>query len=434
MSRSCVVVGAGPAGLSAAYRLANAGVRVTVVESDSAIGGRTRTERVGGFIINTGASFLTSFFDATLGLARELRLEMATAESEPGVVATPVGKLPLDLHSPFRVVTFPLISWLSKVRTASLFARVLLNRRSHIGDLNSLARMDRGGSVERWGRRWLGQTAYDYLLRSGIEPFFYFGAEEASAALGKALMRHALKWDIQIPTRGMGELCDALAQRLTVRTGCAAHAIEERETSVAVHHAGGTVEADYAVLAIPASAIVRLDGTISDLDRTDLATVRYVPNIVVFFGYERPITVQFPSVSPAGPGRHAIARVRTTSTWAPQYVPQGNELLSIYVTSWRSAELLDDSRDKIVKAVRADVEEIFGRLADPDWIRVYPRSEAMVLPEPLHFRRMQAFQRRRRQRVLYAGDWLTGSTIEGAVRTGLAAAERILGTDQGVGS
>jgi predicted NAD/FAD-dependent oxidoreductase len=108
--------------------------------------------------------------------------------------------------------------------------------------------------------------------------------------------------------------------------------------------------------------------------------------------------------------------------------------LSIYVTSWRSAELLDDSRDKIVKAVRADVEEIFGRLADPDWIRVYPRSEAMVLPEPLHFRRMQAFQRRRRQRVLYAGDWLTGSTIEGAVRTGLAAAERILGTDQGVGS
>jgi predicted NAD/FAD-dependent oxidoreductase len=230
----------------------------------------------------------------------------------------------------------------------------------------------------------------------------------------------------------MGELCDALAQRLTVRTGCAAHCIEERETSVAVHHAGGTLEADYAVLAIPASAIVRLDGTINEQDRTDLATVRYVPNIVVFFGYERPITVQFPSISPAGPGRHPIARIRTTSTWAPQYVPEGNELLSIYVTAWRSAELLDDARDKVIKSVRADAEVIFGRLADPDWIRVYPRSEAMVLPEPHHFRRMQAFQRRPRQRVLYAGDWLTGSTIEGAVRTGLAAAERIVGTDSGL--
>lgn len=433
MSRSCVVVGAGPAGLSAAYRLANAGVRVTVLESDSAIGGRTRTERVGGFTINTGAGFLTSFFDATMNLVRELRLETTTPSQGPGIVATPVGKLPLDLHSPFRILAFPLISWLSKLRTASLFARVMLNRRSHIGDLNSLARMDRGGSVELWGRRRLGQTAYDYLLRSGIEPFFYFGAEEASAALGKTLLRHAINWKIHLLTQGMGELCEALAQRLTVRTGCAAHAIEEGDSSIAVHHAGGTVEADYAILSIPAHAIVRLDGSISEQDRTDLGTVRYVPNIVVFFGYERPITVQFPSVSPAGPGRHPIARVRTISTWAPQYVPDGKELLSIYVTAWRSAELLYESREKMVKAVRADAEEIFGRLADPDWIRVYPRPEAVVLPEPRHFRRMQAFQRRPRQRVLYAGDWLTGSTIEGAVRTGLAAAERILGTSSGGG-
>jgi oxygen-dependent protoporphyrinogen oxidase len=427
MSRSCVVVGAGPAGLSAAYRLANAGVRVTVVESDSAIGGRTRSERVGGFVVNTGATFLTSFFDATLGLVRELRLETTIPSHTPGVVATPVGKFPLDLHSPFRILAFPLISWLDKLRTASLFGRVVLNRRSHIGDLNSLARMDRGGSTEHWGRRRLGQTAYDYLLRSGIEPFFYFGAEEASAALGKALLRHAIKWNVHILTGGMGELCEALAQRLTVRTGCAAHAVEERENSIAVHHAGGTVEADYAVLAMPANAIVRLDGSINEQDRLDLGTVRYVPNIAVYFGYERPITVQFPSVSPAGPGRHAIARVRTTSTWAPQYVPEGNELLSIHATSWRSAELLDDSDDKMVKALRADAEQIFGRLADPDWIRAYPRSEAMVLPEPHHFRRMQAFQRRPRRRVLYAGDWLTGSTVEGAVRTGLTAAERILG-------
>ena len=36
--------------------------------------------------------------------------------------------------------------------------------------------------------------------------------------------------------------------------------------------------------------------------------------------------------------------------------------------------------------------------------------------------------RRPRTRLLYAGDWLTGSTIEGAVVTGLSAAERILKT------
>ena len=40
-------------------------------------------------------------------------------------------------------------------------------------------------------------------------------------------------------------------------------------------------------------------------DRTDAASVRYAPSITLFFGYERPITVQYPLVTPAGPGRHA---------------------------------------------------------------------------------------------------------------------------------
>ncbi len=426
MSRSCVVVGAGPAGLSAAYRLANAGIHVTVLEGEPAIGGRTRSERVRECVVNTGAGFIASFFDATLGLIRELRLEAVAPNAEPVIVATPFGKLPLDLGSLRGIVDFPLITWGGKLRALALFARVAFNRRSHVADLASLARMDRGGTVERWGRRKLGDTGYEYLLRCGIEPFFYFGAEEASAALGKALLRHAIKWDVTVLPDGTGAFCDALAQRLEVRTGCAATAVEVGPERVAIHHAGGTVEADYAVLAIPAPAIARLGGSLSEQDKADLASVRFVPNIAVYFGYERPVTVQYPSVTPAGPGRHPIARVRTTSHWMPDWVPKGKELISIHASAWRSAELVERDTATIVAALRADAEAIFGRLADPDWIRVYPRAEAIVLPGPRHYRRMAALQRRPRGRVHFAGDWLTGSTIEGAVRTGLAAAERIL--------
>lgn len=426
MSRSCVVVGAGPAGLSAAYRLANAGVRVTVLEAENGVGGRTRSERVGEFTVNTGAHFLASFFDATLTLAGELQLEVRRPADEPSIVATPFGMLPLDLLSARRILRFPLATWTGKLRTLALFARVLLNRRSHVADLSALARMDRGGSIERWGKRTLGQDAYDYILRSGVEPFFYFGAGQASAALGKALLRHAIRWRTLVLPAGTGALCDALAHRLEVRTGCVAGAVEVGEHGVTVHHSGGRLEADYVILATPASSIATLEGSISKEDRADLASVRYVPSIVVFFGYERPITVRFPSVTPAGPGRHPIARVRTTSHYAREWVPEDKELIAIYGSGWRSAELLEAGRDRMVAALRADAEEVFGRLADPDWLRVYARREAIVLPVPGHFRRMQALQRRRRGPLLYAGDWITGSTIEGAVRTGLAAARQIL--------
>lgn len=426
MSRSCIVVGAGPAGLSAAYRLANAGLRVTVLEAANAIGGRTRTERVGNFILNTGASFVATFYDATLALLRELRLDAMAPYPQTGVLATPFGKLEFDLSSPRRIVSFPLISAGGKVRAAAMFGRALLRQRVHIAKTARLAPLDRGETVERWGLRTLGETAYHYLLRPGIEPFFYVGAEDASAALGKALVHHALKFRLLVLPAGMGALCDALAQRLEVRTGCQASGIEVRNASVVVRHAGGTLEADYAILALPATALARLEGPLPEADRADAAAVRYTPNIALYFGYERAITVQYPLVTPAGPGRHAIARVRTWSALAPQYVPEGKELLAIHASGWRSAELLDREPGKIVSELRADAEEVFGRMADPDWIRLYPRAEGTVVPVPGHYRRMAAFLRRPRTRLLYAGDWLTGSTVEGAVATGLSAAERVL--------
>jgi oxygen-dependent protoporphyrinogen oxidase len=426
MSRSCVIVGAGPAGLSAAYRLANAGLRVTVLEGESVIGGRTRSERVGDVVVDTGAAFITTFHHETLALLRELHLEALEPNHQLSMVATPFGKLPLDLGSPRRILRFPLISWSDKLRTLVLFAPAAFRRRSHLADLGSLARMDRGDTIEGWSRSTLGPTAYDYLMRSGVEPYFCFGAEEASAALGKALLRHALRWHILVVPKGTGSFCDALAARLQIRTGCVASGLEVRPGSVLVRHSGGSIEADYVILSAPATAISRLDGTVPEADRTDLSAVRYLPSVVLCFGYERPITVQYPWVVPAGPGRHPIARVHTISGWVPERVPAGKDLVYVHAAGWRSAELLDLAPDKITAALRADAEEVFGRMPDPDWIRLYARREGFVVPAPRHYRRMHALVRRPRSRLFYAGDWLTGSTIEGAVRTGLVAAQRVL--------
>lgn len=430
MSRSCVVVGAGPAGLSAAYRLANAGVRVTVLEAAPHIGGRTHSERVGEFVLNTGAGFVASFYDRTLPLLRELQVDVFPPREQTAVVATPYGKFPFEIGSPRGLWRFPLLPWIDKLRALGLFARLLAGRQPHIADLASLARVDRGENLDHWGRRTIGGAAHDYLLRGAVESFFYFESEQVSSAIGRAMMRHAVKWQVLFLRGGTGALCEALAQRLEVRTGCAATAVEETETGVAVHHAGGTIEADYAVLTLPATAATRLEGPMAAEDRADLESVRYVPHVLVFFGYERPVTVQYPSVTATGPGRHPVASVWTMSRWIPPYVPEGKELIAIYSSGWRAVELLDREPGRIVAALRADAEHIFGRLADPDWIRVYPRAEATVLPTPGHFRRMQAFASRPRRRILYGGDWLTGSTIEGAVRTGLQAAERILAAQE----
>lgn len=426
MSRSCVVVGAGVAGLTAAYRLANAGVRVTVIEGEPAIGGRARTEHLDGFVINTGANYLMSFFDVTLRLLRELQLQPFSPPKQPAIVATPFGKLPLEQGSTRALVRFPLIPWTAKLRAMLLSSRLGIARRTHVADLATLARADRNRTVEAWGRRAAGEAVYDYLLRPAVESSFFFGADEASLALGKALVRHSRRWEVLALERGMGTLCEALARRINVRTGCWASAVELTAAGVAVHHSGGTVEADYAIFACPASATAKMEGPLQEQDRADLAAVRYAPQIALVFGYERPITVQHPTVTPAGPGKHAVVAIWTLSRCIPRYVPEGKDMVCIHASSWRSAELLDLEPARIAAALRANAEEIFGRLADPDWVRMYPRSEATVIPGPGHYRRMQAFLQRPRERIFYAGDWITGSTIEGAARSGLRAAEEVL--------
>ncbi len=55
--RQVVIVGAGPGGLAAALLLAKSGVKVTVVEKRSAVGGRTSTIHQDGYKFDTGPTF-----------------------------------------------------------------------------------------------------------------------------------------------------------------------------------------------------------------------------------------------------------------------------------------------------------------------------------------------------------------------------------------
>jgi monoamine oxidase len=74
--RTCVVIGAGCAGLTAADALAEAGVEVTVLEARDRVGGRVWSDRTaGGALIERGAEFITAGYDATDAMVERLGLE-----------------------------------------------------------------------------------------------------------------------------------------------------------------------------------------------------------------------------------------------------------------------------------------------------------------------------------------------------------------------
>ena len=72
--QSVLVIGAGIAGLTAAYQLQKAGYDVQVLEANEEPGGRMRTVDWEGFKVDVGAKFVTSSDKNLLGLVEELGL------------------------------------------------------------------------------------------------------------------------------------------------------------------------------------------------------------------------------------------------------------------------------------------------------------------------------------------------------------------------
>lgn len=70
-----IVVGAGYAGLVAAYRLGQSGHKVTLIEASSRVGGRTLDHEVSGMRLELGGQYIAPEQHRVLGLIKELGLE-----------------------------------------------------------------------------------------------------------------------------------------------------------------------------------------------------------------------------------------------------------------------------------------------------------------------------------------------------------------------
>ena len=88
MNDSVIVIGAGVAGLTAAYRLRTAGLGVTVLESAGRVGGRMSTLTRDGYRVDLGASLLPTSYRQMLALIADAGLagEITTTSSLFGLI------------------------------------------------------------------------------------------------------------------------------------------------------------------------------------------------------------------------------------------------------------------------------------------------------------------------------------------------------------
>jgi oxygen-dependent protoporphyrinogen oxidase len=177
------VVGAGPSGLAAAYRLKEAGHRVQVFDRQSFPGGKMRTSYRDGFVIDEGPSTMPSGYTNILRLARDAGMggDVLTGGSIFGF-AGPNGLSYLDAEHIVRSgLAFDLLGWRSKLGLARLALDAVRSRsKFSFENLSSAAEYDFEDAAT-YGRRRADEDVMHYVVDATVRTVVGASAAELSA-------------------------------------------------------------------------------------------------------------------------------------------------------------------------------------------------------------------------------------------------------------
>ena len=405
MRADVVVVGAGLAGLRCAQVLAGAGRDVVVLEADDRVGGRIRTDRFDGFLVDRGFQLLNPAYPAVrrwvdvdaLGLQPFGAGVAARTETGLDVLGHPL-RNPALIPSTLRVTgRRP-----QEVAALARWAAPLLRPRPGRELVDVL---ERRADVDR--RTALDRAGVDGLLRRVVDRFFagVLLEDDGSTADRFALL---LTWMFvrgvpALPRDGMAALPAQLAAPLgdRIRLGQAVR----RVTGTSVETDDGTWAAGHVVVATGAPEAAGLTGVPVPATKGVVTVWWATP--------EAPDTDLLhvdARATPTGP----LVNTAVVSRAAPSYAPPGRNLV-------QGSALSQDGGD--TDEMRRHAGDLLG--VDPAGWEVVARHEVPhALPaQPVPFSTTRPV---RHGDVVVCGDHRDTGSIQGALVSGQRAAEALL--------
>lgn len=437
--RGVAVVGGGPAGMAAAWRLHRAGVPVTVFEAEEWLGGRTRTDRLEGFTIDAGAQLFGSMFTRFRELARQLGLEGELIRASGRDALWREGRAHEVVYgSVTSMLASGGLSWRTKMRLGTTYVP-FLQRHSDVLDLHAPELAAEAGldqeSIAEWGQRALDRDFVEHLVYPQLSAYYGALPEETAAGLYHTLARYGIDVSVYALRSGAASLYEAIADRLEaagreVKRGTRVEALEVARQAVRVALGGEVRDFAGAVVATPAPvACELLRGAPAGLQQW-LQGVRYRPALTVALLLDQSFPVRYFGISFARSSARTVVAACVEENKHPALVPEGKGLVVAFARPDVAPDLVQAEPRRILDAVLPDLEGPFpGIEARITRAKVYRWPVGNPVFYPGYLSRLAVFRRQGVEEdapVAVAGDYQYASSVEGAVTAGLQAAERLL--------
>jgi protoporphyrinogen/coproporphyrinogen III oxidase len=434
-----VVIGGGISGLTTAYRLAAAGVDVTVHEASDRPGGKLATTQVGDLRLETGADSFVARKPWAVDLCRELGLagELVSPGAKGAYLWTDHGLVAFPKDAPFGIPgdVGDVFRWPGLSRAG---------RRRAAQDLLRGKRKD--GVEETLGgllRRRLGDEATDMAVAPLLAGLYAGDVDRLSA---RATFPELLTWESSQgslirgsqaamrsarhgpptpmfvkPKGGVGRLTDALAASLGDRVvaGAPVGSLAELAESG---------DASATVLAVPAFEASRLIGSAAPIAAAALGAIPYASTGVVFLIYGDGTQAAMPDgtgfVVPRGKAP-MTACTWISSKW-PDHAFGSRAVVRCYVGGVGDEDVLEAEDLELVEACARHLSAVLDLPSGPRSSSVVRWLRAMPQYEVGHEERVSTIRRDLPEGVFVVGSAYDGVGIPDCVRSARETTEQIL--------
>lgn len=431
-SKHIVVVGAGIAGLTAAYRLQQAGHSVQVLEANSKVGGRMITIHWQGLAIDPGAEFVTGADKLLMDLVRHLEVEdklINYSEQQTGFNVSVMrgGKV----HTVNFMSIPSYFGWTGVSLGARLSMVKLLPHMLKSGKVNVYTPEEGPGddtiTMEKFFYDKINGEMFEYWCQPTMDVFCGYTVDDLSARMLLMLFGSYLNQKLYTFSGGIGFLPDTLASKLPVTLNATARRIETRPdgsgatVNYTVEGRSEKVDCDAVILAVPGDVVLPLFENPPASWQSFFPKVRFTRVGIVYHLLEGDDPaldeggIMFPRQEPwklsaLGWKRRPDGRVLAMSDLkAHLYDPaMGDEDLRSLITE---------------EALRA-VPQFAGRIKDQ---MVFRWSRKVPAYPPGYLSAVKAFKQDAKEGPVYfCGDYLAGPNTGAALASGWFCVEKIL--------
>jgi protoporphyrinogen/coproporphyrinogen III oxidase len=425
--RKAIVVGAGLAGLTAAYRLNKAGWKVTVFDAASEVGGRAVSVNKQGYIFDSGAVGFGTVYKEMLELIHEVGLADRIVNSSTIAGTIRNGKIyEIDSAKPLTALTSKLLSFGSKLKMVTLM-RDLGKIKPHlnIANVGAASQFD-DETVEAYAKRRLNPELLEYF----IEPLARTVNLSRASRISKLEVMNSLAGLFAtklIHLRGgVGLFSQTLAKDLDVKLNTPVQQITRFNDHVEVSYRDqsgttATDKGDVCVLATTLPQAVELFPEARTLLAPLSTSIQYNRGLDVHLGYKTATkTKALMAMMP--PSEHKeIALFFMEHNKAPDRAPPGHSMITVFFdhTAADRPWALDDAA--LIKETSAIVEKYLPELAGQlEMSQVTRWPLGLTNPDVGIFKAMQEVNNKLNpaDRIQFAGDYRSAAGQNSAVAWG----------------